>query len=331
MGVSKDLNENEIGVSVGTAGVLGLDQVPMETAPTTAYLMLGGRCAMNCAFCAQGRESEANALYLSRVTWPNYPVEAVAAALSRAAAAGTIKRACIQVTVSQASFLHTLQVLRTLKQASPGLPIDVAILPRDLGQVDELLASGADHIGFGLDAASERVFEQTKGGRWQVIFSLLEGAARRHPGQVAAHLIIGLGETEREAVQLIQRLHDMGATVGLFAFTPVRGTVMSERSAPSLSAYRRVQAARELICRRRIRMDEFAFGHDGRLLHFGPVELDHVLVDGSAFRTTGCPDCNRPYYNERPGGVMYNYPRPLTEGEAHQAIVDLELVENGVA
>ncbi len=37
-----------IRVSIGTAGVLGLAQVPMVVAPTTAYLMLGERCVMNC-------------------------------------------------------------------------------------------------------------------------------------------------------------------------------------------------------------------------------------------------------------------------------------------
>ncbi|MCW3977503.1 MAG: radical SAM protein, partial [Candidatus Bathyarchaeota archaeon] len=30
--------------------------------------------------------------------------------------------------------------------------------------------------------------------------------------------------------------------------------------------------------------------------------------------TSGCPGCNRPYYNERPGGPLYNYPRqPLPD------------------
>ena len=295
---------------------------PWNTAPTTAYLMLGGRCAMNCAFCAQARESEANALYLSRVTWPNYAVEAVTAGLARAAAEGAIKRACIQVTVSQASFPRTLAVLRKIKQAVPALPVDVAILPRDLGQVDELLAAGADHIGFGLDAACERVFQQVKGSRWESIFALLEGAALRHPGRVAAHLIIGLGETEREAVELMQRLHAMGVTVGLFAFTPVRGTPMVDAQPPSLAVYRRMQAARHLICELNATADQFAFSPEGRLLGLGSGGLDALalLRDGTAFRTSGCPDCNRPYYNERPGGTMYNYPRPLTEDEARRAI-----------
>jgi len=61
-----------INVSIGTAAVLGLADVRMETAPTTAYLMLGGRCVMGCRFCAQARSSRAGELNLSRITWPQF-------------------------------------------------------------------------------------------------------------------------------------------------------------------------------------------------------------------------------------------------------------------
>ncbi|MFN2167080.1 MAG: radical SAM protein, partial [Anaerolineae bacterium] len=89
-----------INVSIGTAAVLGLADVPLAVAPTTAYLMLGGRCLMNCAFCAQARESEANALNLSRVTWPEFELRKVLARLPDAVARGAIRRACLQVTVT---------------------------------------------------------------------------------------------------------------------------------------------------------------------------------------------------------------------------------------
>ncbi len=55
---ASQLNPARVQVSIGTAAVLGLTDIPMAVAPTTAYLMLGGRCLMNCAFCAQARESE---------------------------------------------------------------------------------------------------------------------------------------------------------------------------------------------------------------------------------------------------------------------------------
>jgi len=59
----------------------------------------------------------------------------------------------------------------------------------------------------------------------------------------------------------------------------------------------------------------------GRLVDLGvPLPLT-----GEPFQTCGCPDCNRPFYNERPGGVMYNYPRPLTPVEARRAMAEMEL------
>jgi len=51
------------------------------------------------------------------------------------------------------------------------------------------------------------------------------------------------------------------------------------------------------------------------------------LGTGEAFRTSGCPGCNRPYYNERPSGPFYNYPRGLTEEEARREARLLRLTE----
>ncbi|MDH5792671.1 MAG: radical SAM protein, partial [Candidatus Bathyarchaeota archaeon] len=56
--------------------------------------------------------------------------------------------------------------------------------------------------------------------------------------------------------------------------------------------------------------------------------LESALADGEAFRTSGCPGCNRPYYNERPSGPFYNYPRNLTPEEARTEAELLELKEN---
>jgi biotin synthase-related radical SAM superfamily protein len=276
---------NRINVSIGTAAVLGLADVPMAAAPTTAYLMLGGRCLMNCAFCAQARESTTSGL-------------------AQAAARGDIRRACLQVTVTAAAFELSLAILRTIKAAAhpaaEALPFDIAILPHNLDQVRQLLDAGADHIGFGLDAACERVFCQVKGGNWARSLALVKDTARAFPGRAALHLIVGLGETEKEMVERIQWAHDLGVTVGLFAFTPVPGTHLAGHPPPPLAVYRRLQAARWLISHGQARAGDMAFDAQGRL-----VNLSASLPgSGGPFRTSGCPDCNRPYYNERPGGVM---------------------------
>jgi biotin synthase-related radical SAM superfamily protein len=314
------MKPSRINVSIGTTAVLGLADVPMAVAPTTAYLMLGGRCLMNCAFCAQARESQAGTLRLSRVTWPEYDLDTVVDCLAGAAARGDVRRACLQVTVSADAFAHTLALLRAVKEESD-LPFDVAILPQDLDQVRQLLDAGADHVGFGLDAACERVFRRVKGGSWKRSLDMIRESAATFPGRAALHLIVGLGETEHDMVERIQWAHDLGVTVGLFAFTPVRGSHLAGLPPPSLSSYRRIQAACWLIVHGLSRVETMVFNGTGQLLDLGGT----LPATGEPFQTSGCPDCNRPYYNERPGGVIYNYPRPLAAGEALRAIQEMEI------
>jgi biotin synthase len=309
-----------INVSIGTAAVLGLVDVPLAVAPTTAYLMLGGRCLMNCAFCAQARESRSSALSLSRVTWPEYDLDEVVERLAGVAEKGSILRACLQVTVSGDAFEQSLAILEVVHSRT-GLPFDVAILPHNLDQVRRLIEAGADHIGFGLDAACERVFRRVKGGNWTRSLDLIEGTARAFPGRAAVHLIVGLGETEREMVERVQWAHDRGVTAGLFSFTPVRGTHLADQPPPPLTVYRRMQAARWLVVHDLARVDDMAFDQEDRLVYLG-ASLPHT---GEAFQTSGCPDCNRPFYNEQPSGPFYNYPRPLTAAEAARAIQEMEV------
>jgi len=315
---------SNLNVSIGTAAVLGLADIVMDAAPTTAYLMLGGRCVMDCAFCAQARSSQASALKLSRVTWPEFDQAQTLARLAKAVERGDIRRCCLQVTVTEGYFERTLEVVRAVR-ATCDVPVDAAILPRDMAQVEKLLVAGVDHIGFGLDAACERVFQQIKGGSWARSLALIEETARRFPGHGAVHLIVGLGETEQEMAEMLQRMHDLGLIVGLFAFTPIRGTRMENVPPPPISTYRRMQVARYLISNNLAHTGSFTFSPDGRLLSFNLPNLPEILADGVAFQTSGCPDCNRPFYNERPGGPMYNYPRPLRAEEVERAIDRLKM------
>jgi biotin synthase len=211
------------------------------------------------------------------------------------------------------------------------MPLDAAILPANIGQVVELIESGVDHIGFGLDAVCERVFRKAKGPYWASMLSMIEQTADRFPGRSAVHLIIGLGETEREAIARIVWARDLSAEVGLFAFTPIRGTRLGDGRQPPLGQYRRIQVARWLILHHNARLSDFVFDGDGRLEAIALPGWAEAVETGEAFRTSGCPDCNRPFYNERPSGTMYNYPRSLTVDEAQQAVAETGIVREGYA
>ncbi len=158
------------------------------------------------------------------------------------------------------------------------------------------------------------------------MIGLVEEACRRYPGHIRVHLMAGLGESEEELIDRMQQIYDRGGAVELFAFTPIRGTALAGRPQPPLDSYRRIQAARYLLHHHLARSDEFRFVA-GRLAGFGRLDWAKLLADGTAFTTAGCPGCNRPFYNERPGGVMYNYPRPLTAAEAEQALNEMEIQE----
>jgi biotin synthase len=163
------------------------------------------------------------------------------------------------------------------------------------------------------------------------MLSIIEATAERFPGLASVHLIVGLGETEREMIARILWAHDLGHGVGLFAFTPVRGTPLAGRLPPPLAQYRRMQAARWLILHHGVRMAHLSFDEYGTLVDIDLVGWSRALSDGEAFRTAGCPGCNRPFYNERPGGTMYNYPRPLTAAESQRCILDMQIEDKGHA
>lgn len=332
-GVLRVVSE-KIRVSTGSAAVLGLLDARLDDAPTTIYLLTGGRCAATCAFCPQARTSSSPDDLLSRVSWPEFEVDRVLEALDGRRPAGA-KRVCVQVTRTpggRAALRRLLPALHALRRGDAArFEISVCYHPATAAEAGEVLALGADRIGIALDAACPEVHARTKPGSWASTMSLLEEAASLFPGRVSTHLIVGLGETEEHMVRVMRRLAAAGITIGLFAFTPVKGTAMERVPQPPIDAYRRVQLARHIIVNGLEGEQGFKFS-SGRIVGFGmePLRVLEIARSGAPFRTSGCPGCNRPYYNERPGAIMYNYPRPLTPAEAERAVFEARLSAESV-
>jgi biotin synthase len=119
----------------------------------------------------------------------------------------------------------------------------------------------------------------------------------------------------------------LGVLPALFAFTPVKGTALAAIPEPALDVYRRVQVARYLIVNGLARFEDMRFDGEGRIVDFGvskPV-LFNVVSSGKPFLSSGCPDCNRPFYNEKPSGPLYNFPRAIRPEELKAIKRDLKL------
>ncbi|MFN4133414.1 MAG: radical SAM protein [Candidatus Hadarchaeales archaeon] len=303
----------KVRVAFGTEVLLGLRKGKLEVAPTTAHLLtyFEGRCSAGCSFCPQGKNSSGELGMLSRVLWPLHELEEVLSALKT----HDFKRICIQA-VNFPGFLEDVITLVDEIKAISSVPISVSSPPLTEEEMRRLREAGVERLCIPLDAATEKIFAEVKNGyNWNMHLSTLFSAAKIFP-DVTTHLIVGLGETEEEVAKLLQLLTDKKITVGLFAFTPIKGTPLEGRKPPELENYRRIQLARYLIQQKIARAENMKFEH-GKIVDFSTSENDllKVVESGAPFMTSGCPGCNRPFYNESPRGPIYNYPRPLTKEE----------------
>jgi biotin synthase-related radical SAM superfamily protein len=318
----------KVRVSIGSAVVLGLLDARLDAEPTTLYVLTynAGGCRAACAFCPQSRVGEGRADMLSRVVWPAFRTSDVIPRIEGAFAQGKVGRICVQA-LNYPKVQDDLVCLARQIHSRCDIPISVSCQPLSRAGMLSLAEAGIDRVSIAVDAVTKDLFDNVKGRliggpyTWEGHFEALEEAVKIFGrNRVTTHLIAGLGETEDEFVSMIQKCVDLGVYPALFAFTPIRGTMMADHPRPSLDYYRRAQLAHCLVTRGSARYEDMKF-MDNRLAEFGLSrdELIQIIRTGEPFRTSGCPDCNRPYYNERPGGPIYNYPRKPTSAEVAEA------------
>ncbi len=306
----------KIRVSYGTAIILGLIEARQDVAPTTAYLLFDNGCIGRCSFCSRAN-GNLKSQKLSRIIWPEFDFEQVVERLT--AEPRPFRRICLQTGYNPEN-THTIKDLAQRLIAS-GISTSMTLSPSQTSLALEMLEMGLDHVGIGLDAAAEDSYREHKRKDWQHDWPALQRLLKLAGGRIEVHLIFGLGDSEETFAMRIDAIVSAGGKVSLFALTPVNGG-----SAPDLDAYRRMQAFRFLCETGRISLNDCSFV-DGRLTSFGlgSEALKEALSSGDAFRTSGCGDCNRPYYNERPGQVFFNYPRALSAIEFSQAVAGMQL------
>ena len=326
---------SKVRASMGTLGVLGLEFVQMDTPPTTAYLQIytEKRCAANCLFCAQASGSKADLTHIARGMYMPADLEAVVQRLKMAYQKEYLARACIQTALYSNWWEDTVYLIKRIREESE-IPISLSVFPLDDGQYRELKALGVNELVVPLDACTPGLFDKMKGKgaggpySWEKHFDGLKRGAKLF-GKVGTHLIIGLGETDEEAVSVIDELHRYRINTALFSYTYVPGAQLSleQDKEKSIRHYRAVQVAKYLITEGKSTYRDMSFS-DGVLIDFG-VRRDaimKIIEDGSAFQTSGCPDCNRPMANETFSRI-YNFPRIPDDREKEMIKMDLGVAE----
>ncbi|PKK91599.1 MAG: hypothetical protein CVV64_02695 [Candidatus Wallbacteria bacterium HGW-Wallbacteria-1] len=336
---------DHINISAASEALLGLSRLRPRHGATTLYLLLGNSCTGACAFCSMGSHGGADYLgrtgvRLSRVDWPSRSVNTLLEALERLKASSDLAadnpddgfisrpgenimpgRICIQAVRDMKD--RVLGLMSLLGKF--GVPMSVSAHVQDKFDVDDYIAAGADRVGISLDAASNLVYERIKSSgeaasdavktEFDSRMGLIANCAAAWPGKITTHLIRGIGEGEQEFFETMATLIEWGAEVGLFAFTPLPGTPMSNSPRPDIASYRRLQLARFLMAESILARDEVVLSRgviSDLSLSENQKNIISVAIENNslalAFRTSGCPQCNRPYYNEGVMEVPYNYP-----------------------
>ncbi|PLV57484.1 radical SAM protein [Thermotoga sp. SG1] len=257
----------------------------------TAYLMLGERCVYNCLYCSQARSSTSPSHFLSRVVWKEISSDLLDKLNVH------FKRVCVQV-ISQPGYR---KALRSIVPRFT-IPVSLSVRPVSLEEVSEYFELGVDRVGIAVDVPRKDLFEKIRGGNYERHLSILEKASEMFPGKITTHVIVGLGERDRDIIEFFLWTKERKITFSLFAFTPIKGTALEKKGKPSLERYRRIQLSIYLLEKDLITPKDIIFDQNDRIIDvrwFGGVPEE-------AFRTRGCPHCTRPYYNESPKGPVYN-------------------------
>lgn len=278
-------------------------------------------CKANCSYCGQAREvaQGPECKTLIRGEWPLRPLDEVIKRIKdrQGDIRYGLQRICVGQLAHPRASPDAIEITRRIREAGIELQISELVTATYTYKrhMIEMKRAGANMIDVAIDAANKELFDQVRGKlvrsmhSWdryiQAIDEAVEVFGKKNAG---IHLIVGLGETERDAIHLMWYAHSRGAKISLFAFYPESGTPMEKRKPVPIDVYRRMQVSRWLIENDLVKYDSFKFNEEGKLVDI-EIPSDLTVEElAPAFMTSGCPGCNRPYSNERPGGVLKNIP-----------------------
>jgi len=320
-------------VQMSTAAAITLGLVPGKMHRTSCTHCLNllvtypEGCRANCAYCGLARHREEARDYADRnfirVDWPTARYDDVIARVKAGGDRGQFQRMCISMITHPDSNADTFTLLEKWVREVPNVPVSILSNPTTLEKADleRMKATGADIFTVALDAVTPEIFERTRGKgvdsphKFEHYWRAIEWAAEVFgPEKFGAHLICGMGETEREMLEVAQAIRDRGGHNHMFAFFPERGSLMEDWPPVDRGQWRRVQLARFIIDYAGGHIRRMRFDEAGRVVDFGmpEPELEAIIASGKPFRTSGCPGkddtevsaCNRPYGDSTPTDIL---------------------------
>jgi len=332
-GLLKNDLVKSVGSKFSTANQNIIITKELEAAPTTLYLMqyLPGGCQANCAFCVQGTSStrEKKSSYLVANQLIRYPLQTIIRFLQNKDL--PFKRICIQTVLHYEAMDDLLNLVIELKK-NTDIPITADCTPITKDEIIKLHDAGLDRITINYELSTPTLFNKIRGEgrnspyRWELTTRSLDDALQIFgSSRVLSHLIVGIGETDREALCHIDYLLKKKIVPSLLAFRPLEGTDLAELRRITHARFHSLQIAAFLIRNNLDDLESMKFDEDGSLRSpsITKEQLIDIIYSGRCFTTSGCPSCNRPNYTVDPGERHYTYPKIPSQKQL--AIIEHEI------
>ncbi len=284
-------------------------------------------CLSDCGYCglARNRPGTYEDKSFIRVDWPLFETDEVIERLVRYE--DKMTRLCISMVTHGSAYRDTCEITEKIC-SRVRTPLSLLVAPPTLNRerLQTLKDLGADMIGVGLDAVTEKVFFDTrtnvpKGGlKWKNYWDVINWSREIYgPWKVNVHCVVGLGETDKDLCDLFYELKEKQILAYLFCFNPEPDSRMADHPKSPIRRWRRIQLVKHLIEQYHLDPRNLHFDEEGNLtgLEVHSARINQVLrhLDrGVPFMTDGCPGangepgCTRPYGSYRPSESYRDFP-----------------------
>jgi lipoyl synthase len=301
-------------------------------------------CLSDCGYCglARTRPGDYEDKSFIRVDWPLFETGLVVERMAKYEQ--KLTRLCISMVTHGSAFEDTAIITEQIV-AKVKTPLSLLVAPPTLNRdrLQYLKNLGADMIGVGLDAVSEKTFFDTrtnvpKGGlKWSNYWDIINYSREIFgPWKVNIHTVVGLGETDKDLIDIFYLLKSKQILAYLFSFNPEPDSRMGNHPKATIRRWRRIQLVKHLIEEYELDPRALTFDEEGNLVKLEAAasrihEVLNTLDAGLPFMTNGCPGesgepgCTRPYGSYRPSEPYRDFPFQPVMDDLAQIKEELEL------
>ena len=304
-------------------------------------------CLSDCSYCglARTRPGAYEEKSFIRVEWPLVETDRLISRMKTHE--DKLTRLCISMVTHGSAYRDTLEITKKLT-STLRTPLSILVAPPTLNteKLQQFKDNGVDMIGVGLDAVTEETFRQHRTNvpngslRWDNYWSIINESRRIFgPWKVNIHTVVGLGESDKDLIDMFVYLKEHQILPYLFSFNPEPDSRMAFSEKASITRWRRIQLVKHLIEKYEFPADAVTYDDQGMIkkMEIRGHSIAKAIEDldaGIPFMTNGCPSeggeeagCSRPYGSYRPSESFRDFPFQPEIDDMHLIRTELALQE----